>query len=178
MLFTECWHSKLSNIEIDGYSYISCPRPKFNSKAKRNSGGVIVYFKNKLLNFIELVSLNENGYIWFKLKKQFLHTDNDAYICTCYIPPQESSVYKNINSTLFEYDFFQHISHDTRYYNNLEDVHLYGDINARTSQFQLSDCINNIHLDRYVDLPYDECCGADVITRAINDPHVNPFGHK
>ena len=132
LLFTECWHSKLSNINIDGYSCFSCPRPKFNSKAKRNSGGVVVYFKNKLLNYIELVSLHANGYIWFKLKKQFLHTENDAFICACYIPPQDSSVYRNINSTLFEYDFFQHISNDIRHYTNLGDVYLYGDMNART----------------------------------------------
>ena len=153
LLFSECWNSKTSNINIDGYCNFNCPRPKFNRKAKRDSGGVIVYFKNKFVNHIELVNVNQNGIIWFKLKKTFLLTENDVYICLTYIPPMDSQVYKNINSTLFEFDFFQHLSNDIRHYSNLGDVYLQGDLNSRTGQ--LPDCVDNINLNRYVDMPYD-----------------------
>ena len=60
-----------------GICNCNCPRPKFNRKAKRDSGGIIVYFKNKFINHIELVKVNQNGIIWFKLKKTFLLAEND-----------------------------------------------------------------------------------------------------
>ena len=110
------------------------------------------------------------------MKKQFPRTDNDAYFCTCYIPPHDSNVYKNINSSLFEYDLFQHISNEMRHFNNLGDVYLQDDMNARTGQ--LSDCVDNINLDRYVDMPYDDFCCTDIKPRANNDSHVNSFGHQ
>ena len=176
LLFSECWHSKLSNIDIEGYSHFSCPRPKFNRKAKRNSGGVIVYFKNILSSHLELVNVNQNGIIWFKLNKTFLLTDNDAYICLSYVPPEDSSVYKNINSTLFEFDFFQHLSNDIRYYNTMGDVFLHGDMNSRTGQ--LSDCVDDINLDRYVNMPEDDLYGINIPPRANSDTHVNAFGNK
>ena len=175
-MFSETWHTKTSNINIDGYNYFSCPRPKFNRKAKRDSGGVIVYFKQKFTNYIELINSNQNGIIWFKLNKKLLLTDNDAYICTCYVPPEESTVYKNINSSLFEFDFFEHLNNNIRHYSNLGDVYLNGDLNSRTGL--LSDCVDNIHLDRYVDMPYDDLYNVDIPPRANNDTHVNSFGHK
>ena len=48
--------------------------------------------------------------------------------------------------------------------------------NARTGQ--LSDCVDNINLDRYVDMPYDDFCMSDIQPRANNDSHVNSFGHQ
>jgi hypothetical protein len=51
----------LSNIEIDGYETFSCPRPKFNNKAKRNNGGVAIYYRDYLKNCIELLNIDEKG---------------------------------------------------------------------------------------------------------------------
>ena len=132
LILTETWHSKTSNINIDGYCHFSCPRPKFNSNARRNSSGVIIYYKTTYFNHIELVNVNQNGIIWFKLKKEFLLTENDAYFCSLYIPPESSTLYKNVKSSLFEFDFFQHLSNEIRHYSSLGDVYIQGDTNCRT----------------------------------------------
>jgi hypothetical protein len=44
------------------------PRPKFHNRAKRESGGLIIFYKNINENALELVF--SNGIIWFKLKHQ------------------------------------------------------------------------------------------------------------
>ena len=67
LLFTESWSSKILNVSIDGYESLNCPRPKFDRKEKRDSGGVIVYYKTYLKKYFEL---DTKGIIWFKIKKR------------------------------------------------------------------------------------------------------------
>ena len=73
LLFTETWHEKKTNLSIQGYDCFSCPRPKFNSRAKRDSGGIVVYFSLK--NYVHLVELNQNSAIRFKLSKELFNFD-------------------------------------------------------------------------------------------------------
>ena len=178
LLFTETWNSKHSKPNINGYDYFDCPRPKCSKKAKRNSGGVIIYYKEKYRNNLELVDVNYKGIIWLKLKSNFICSDNDTFICLTYVPPEDSSLYKNVNSSLFEFDFFEQLSNDYRRYSDRGDVYLTGDYNSRTGE--LPDFIPDINLNRYVDMPDD-----DIETRISNcplrknqDKHVNSFGHK
>lgn len=72
LIFSETWSSKTTNLNLENFESFSCPRPKCNRKAKRNSGGVIIYYKKSYSKGIELVKLNNKGIIWFKLKKTFL----------------------------------------------------------------------------------------------------------
>ena len=58
LCLTETWNSKTTNIEINSYERFSCPRPKCNQKAKRESGGVIVYYRKTLSKGIEPVQQN------------------------------------------------------------------------------------------------------------------------
>ena len=175
LLFTETWNSKYANLTIDGYESFDCPRPNFNSKAKRNSGGISVFFKVKYKNYIDLVSINEKGVIWFKLKKEFSCSQNDLYFCLSYIPPEGSSLYKNINSSLFEFDFFESLNNEIRLYNDLGDVYLLGDLNSRSGE--LPDFVSNINLDRYVNMPCNNE-QVDPLLRCNYDKTVNTFGMK
>ena len=90
LLFTETWHEKKTNLSIEGYDCFSCPQPKSNSRAKRGSGGVVVYFRHRLKNYVHFVELNQNSAIWFKLSKELFNFDVDLYLCLCYIPPEDS----------------------------------------------------------------------------------------
>jgi len=155
---------------------LSCPRPKCYKKAKRFSGGVIVFFKQYLSKGIELVQLNNRGVIWFKLKRTFIGIESDVYICATYIPPQESSVLSNINSPLYEYDFFYIISADIVRYGQLGDVMLAGDHNARVGQ--RLDVIDNINLDRFVEMPLYDVRLDQLPLRLSKDNHSNVFGNK
>ena len=161
---------------IPGYEYISCSRPKFNKKAKRHSGGVIVYYKEKIRNLVELVELNYNGIIWIKLKRQLFRNDRDIFLCCCYIPPEGSNVYKNVNSSLYDFDFFEKLSTDVGKYRIHGDVYLTGDFNARVGV--KADYVNNENLDRYVDLPDTDFPMHSVKPRMSKDFTVNTFGNK
>ena len=176
LLLTETWNSKLSNIHIDGYCSFSCYRPKSNRKAKRHSGGIIIYFKECFANKIVLVSMNNNGIIWFKLKKEHFGSENDIYICTCYIPPEDSCVYRNANSDLFQYDFFEQLNSDIIKYSDYGDLYLTGDFNARTSD--QPDTVEHSNLDRYVDLPAGSSTDQYIPARKSKDSGVNSFGRK
>ena len=63
ILLSETWHSKLSNLQIDNYEYFSCPRPVFHKNAKRNSGGLVVYYHKSLSGKIELKKLEPLGFM-------------------------------------------------------------------------------------------------------------------
>ena len=176
ILFTETWNSKVTNIDIKNYEHFSCPRPKSNLKAKRHSGGLIIYYKAKYHNCIELVNINSKGIVWFKLKRTYFGTENDLYFCTCYIPPESSNVYKNAISPLYEYDFFDQLNIDISNYSNLGDIYVTGDLNARTGQ--RSDIIDNINLQRYVTMPQDDNHMQDIPLRTSHDHVCNSFGNK
>ena len=55
----------------------------------------------------QLVKCDSKGCLWFKLHTECFNVENDCYFCVCYIPPDNSPVYKNVNSEHFEYDLFQ-----------------------------------------------------------------------
>ena len=176
ILLTETWTSKISNIDINGYESINCPRLKCNKRAKRDSGGIAIYYKTKYQNCIELVNINSKGIVWLKLKRTYFGTVNDLYLCTCYIPPESSNVYKNPVSPLYEYDLFDQLNNDIRNYSNIGDVYVTGDLNARTGQ--RSDIVDNINLQRYVNMPQDDTHLQDIPLRTSHDHVCNSFGNQ
>ena len=176
LIFTETWLAKSTNVNIDNYLCFSCPRPKYNKKAKRHSGGVILYYKKKYFGYIKLISENERGILWFKLSKTYFGTENDLLICSCYVPPEGSDVYKNRHSQLFEYDFFDQLSIDILNYSQLGDIMLTGDFNSRIGQ--KSDLVENINLDRYIDMPINDLPLDKIPKRLSMDSQSNGFGNK
>ena len=175
LLLTETWNSNLSNTKIDGYESFNCSRPKSNKKAKRDSGGVIVYYKQRYRNYLQLISINTNGLVWFKLKKEIGNFENDLILCLCYIPPEGSSVYRNENSDLYDYDFFESLNNDIIRYSELGTIYLAGDFNSRTGS-EL-DFVPDIGLDRFVDVPLNED-SSSLSKRKNFDTVVNSFGLK
>ena len=153
----------------------SSPRPKWNKKAKRDSGGLIVYYKHWLENKIELIKTDRRGKLWIKLKGNNSEDKNDVFICLLYIPPENSTVYKNVNSDLYEYDFFDDISDDILHFSNCGEVFLTGDFNSRVGVD--SDFVENLDMQRFVDLPLLQTPDSFKL-RKSSDLHVNNFGKK
>ena len=145
----ETWNSKCSYVTIPGYDFLNCPRPKFNQRAKRDSGGIIVYYKSYLKDYLSLESIDHRGIIWFKLRKEFTNTSSDVYFCNCYIPPADSRLYRNPRSPMLEFDFFEHLNNDIRKYTELGLIFMVGDFNSRTGE--LHDYVPDLQLDRYID---------------------------
>ena len=139
MLLTELWVSKSSILNIDGFEYVNCPLSKYDRKARRNSGGITLYFKQKFRDYLSIASIDFKGLLWLKLKKDLLRSDKDAYFGICYVPPEDSGLYHNVNSDLFQFDFFEHLSNEIRKYEDLGHVFLMGDLtHARASNLTQS----------------------------------------
>ena len=89
--------------------------------------------------------------LWFKLKKEPFSFDDDTYVCVCYIPPENSQVYRNTNSGLFEFDLFEKINDDILKISERGQIFLTGDTNSRVGE--RPDYIDRLNIDRYVDIP-------------------------
>ena len=118
---TETWCIKNSNIEIEGYTSFSCPRPKSCKRAKRDSGGLVIYCKNKVASGIKLAKFNDKGIMWIKFEKIFFSLDSDIYFCLTYILPEKSKLYSSI-ALLENFDFFDCLSDEIRHYAYMGDV--------------------------------------------------------
>lgn len=65
--------------------------------------------------------------IWLKLDRCFLKLSSDVYLCCTYIAPENSPVH-----ALYDFDIFQKLEGEIRFYKTKGDVYLLGDTNART----------------------------------------------
>ena len=134
LLLTETWNARTTHVNISGYESFSCPRSRTNRRTKRDSGGVIVYYKQWLCGKIELVKIDYKGILLSKLKKEPFSFDDDIYVCVCYIPPENSQVYRNPNSELLEFDIFEKINDDILQFSELGQIFLTGDTNSRVGK--------------------------------------------
>lgn len=173
---TETWNSSVLNVNLENYECFSCPRPKYNKKAKRHSGGIVVYYKKQYFGHIKLISKDSKGVLWLKLNKSFFGCINDIYLCCAYVPPEDSNVYKQRDSPLFEFDYFNLISDGLRMYSELGDIAILGDLNARTGT--RADFVENVNLERYLDLPEVDKLPDKYAVRSSLDNHVNNYGIK
>ena len=107
--------------------------------------------------------------------KSFFNLENDIYVCHCYIPPENSRLYLTVDN-LRNFDFFDCISEDVRYFSGIGDVYMCGDLNSRCGH--LSDRVDQLGLDRYVNLPDEDEHSYTVGPRASSDERVNIFGRK
>ena len=69
IMLVETWTNKLSNIDIPNYKHFALHRPRRKARAKRDSGGLIVYIRNDVLPGFELLDEDPHDCMWFKIKK-------------------------------------------------------------------------------------------------------------
>ena len=125
----ETWTTRHSDIELDGYSHpIHSFRRFQNKRAKRASGGVIIYIKDNIRKGVKLIKNEVDCLIWLKFDKCFFQISEDIYLCVAYIPP-ENSVFHN----MFDGDIFRLLEDDISLYQNSGKMFLTGDLNGRTS---------------------------------------------
>ena len=88
-----------SDLEIAGYkSFVQCSTPNQSRKGGRNCGGIALFYKNNLHKHISITNSTQN-YIWFRIKKGYLNSMKDTYVCGIYIPP--------CNSKYFDLEIFK-----------------------------------------------------------------------
>ena len=106
--------NKNSKIEITGYKHFQSYRKVQNKKAKRNSGGILLFVKNSISKGIRLVVKNSiskgirlvkndtDCIQWFKLDKYFFGMTKDIYLCSPYIAPEGSPIYDFYDFDIFD----------------------------------------------------------------------------
>ena len=122
----ESWAKSSSDINLSGYLTFNFFRKFQNRKARRNSGGIVVFIKEELTNGIEIVRNHYDSIIWLKLDHTFFNISEDFYICATYIWPNESPAYNTFNIDLFEI-----LENDITYFSEFGKIFVTGDLNSR-----------------------------------------------
>ena len=81
--------------EINGYHLIQIDAQKDSATKKgKKSGGISIYFKQHLLNFLSVIKKSTH-YMWIRIdKKCFTKIHTDLFICVAYNPPEASKYHK------------------------------------------------------------------------------------
>jgi hypothetical protein len=76
---SETWTCSDSNINIDGYSCVNCYRKFRNKRAKRDSGGIVIYISDLIKDGVKIVKNNFDTIVWLKLDKSYFCLNDDVY---------------------------------------------------------------------------------------------------
>jgi hypothetical protein len=135
VLLTETWTSVVSDIEVEGFEYIVLNRTEKLLTAKRDSGGLILYFRKTISKGVQLYHKECDDIIWVKLKADFFGLDRDVFMCLCYVLPVASArvlfsdvnIFDRIMNTIakIQHENDQVVDRDVDYI-------LVGDFNSRT----------------------------------------------
>ena len=113
------------------------------------------------------MTLNTEGFLWVKLKKDFFSLKADLFLCGSYIPPERS------RNSVGHIDFFGKLSEQTATFRDKGNVLLAGDFNARIGLGKSEEpipCLNDL-------LPSDHQFGANS-DRSSCDHIINNYGKK
>ena len=174
-MLVETWTNKLSNIDIPNYKHFALHRPRRKVRAKRHSGGLIVYIRNDVVPGFELLDEDPHDCMWFKIKKSYFKLPRDVILCVCYVVPQGSSSQGEIECDTFDKiinRILEYSANDNNY-----DFLIAGDLNGRVSS--LPDYIVNDNI-KYLPLPSDvyDPDESTINVRYNEDTVVNEHGRK
>ncbi|CAG2184684.1 unnamed protein product [Mytilus edulis] len=112
----------LDTINLPGFIFHMKNRQKYGKK----SGGIILAYKEKLNNYLELLETDSKYTFWFKLSSVFSKIDEDVVFGIVYIPPE--------NSVYHQPDTFDQVENEIRSFSqNFKYICLLGDFNGRTA---------------------------------------------
>ncbi len=132
IMLSETWLGKHSNdkkskkkYSIPDFKPINRPRMFRHPRAKRDSGGILLYIRKNLLGKIKVVENMCDHYSIVKITNMFPFT---AYIIFCYIPPKDSDyVCRTCDN-----HYLEHLTDLVVKYSAKGCVAVCGDLNART----------------------------------------------
>ena len=122
----ESWTSENSEIDFNGYYSFNFYRKFQNRRARRNSGGTVVYIKSEYKQGVEVVKNVLDTFIWLRLDKTFFKLSEDMFICGAYVWGADSPAY-NVHTV----DLFELLQDDINVYSNYGTVSVVGDLNCR-----------------------------------------------
>ena len=105
MFLSKTWVSKTehTNLDINGYICEFIPgNTTRRSRKGRFSGGISLYYKSYLKNYITVLEKHQSGIFWIKLSSELFSFDDDVYLCNLYNPPSSSNVLKSFDIDLYD----------------------------------------------------------------------------
>ena len=125
--FSETQCELMKNKLIDKFSILYTCRKK-NNRAKRNSGGIIVFIKKCLNKHVSIVQQLDEDILWLRLSKLVTNYEQDLYLCCTYLSPRSSTRYMGDAKRKLEL-----LYEDVVKYRAIGHVMIIGDLNSRTS---------------------------------------------
>ena len=122
----ESWSNPDSVYDLNGYRCYNFYRSYKNTRARRSSGGVVVFIRESVLPGVQIVRSHFETIIWLKICKRFFKLYEDVYIAGVYVWGESSPMYREHNV-----DLFYVLQDDVYYFDSLGAVMLCGDYNAR-----------------------------------------------
>ena len=164
---SETWTKSNSDISIGGFSNFHIPSISRRGKKRgRNSGGVIVYVSNKIVEGVAFVRRNKTT-LWLQLDANYFGWEDNIYLANTYCPP-ESSVYYDNHLEQLELDIVDFMSSGK--------VVIMGDLNARTGGE--ADFIVDDEIDNFVPLPHNYSVDGKITKRSFCDYNLNNSGKR
>ena len=141
---SEDYEDQLNDLKwIPRYKLIHTPRSSF----KRPSGGIAIAIRKYITNYVTFIPNDCEHLLWCKIDRCILGLDEDLYLASVYVPPENSN-YVNVSC-------FEEIENEIIQFNNKSKyVIVAGDLNAHTSTKPdvIIDSFNDEHLP---DMPHD-----------------------
>ena len=164
-------------IKLDGYEYFA----KHRTKYKRISGGLGVFVKNEILQYVTVVRNDSEYIMWLKLDKMLFSHDKDTLIGIVYLPPEGSDYSSEDSFNEIEAELISFL-------NQYETLFVMGDLNARTGTsdeyvtYNINKNVSDIlGLDNELLVYLNEANGINgnvAKTRRSKDKHRNNFGSQ
>ena len=130
ILLGETWLNKNdeTNYDIKGFlcDHVFASK-SLGARKGRYSGGISVYYRTELKDYVSVVEKNEYGLMWLKIGNNIMNLNSDIFIGYLYARDKNSRIYRSE-----DIDYFELLEADIAKYQNLGKVFVCGDINART----------------------------------------------
>ena len=168
IFITESWFhiEKYFPFILPGFVCHNFCRRSVHRRAKRGSGGLVVFVRNSLVEFVEVAIRDDvEDRVWLSLSGPLLNSPKDVYLCLGYVAPQGSSVHAE--------KLWHTIEEEAAAFAKKGWIILTGDFNARTGNER--DYVAN-DSDEYLSLPEDYSVDT-TLPRFSQDTVTNQFGH-
>lgn len=162
-------------LNIDGFRWFGLNRKHVHKNAKTGSGGVGFLIKDDIYNEFDIHVLDNSyeGIFWLELSHK---SDKFVFLpCVCYLPPENSSRYFDVNS------FYDNLMADIYKYQNRGLICISGDFNSRCGE--LEDYISGVDsvpgrnvIDFKTNL-YGELCTEFLINTNMDETALITISH-
>ena len=177
VFMSETWTNESCDVDVKGFISF-CKHRKRKKRAKRDSGGLVVYFKENIANGVHEEKWDdfEDG-LCFRLDKDIFGWEEDIYLFCVYMRPN-ASTREGVNIDMNCYDMLED---QLARMSQKGGIIVVGDMNARTAQKQECLVVNESELcSERVDvsgmqhIPTEHViCESDIVNNGMCVERVN-----